>query len=74
MPPKEKITILRNDDFQDVDDELSEAMSELDSANQRIIGFLDSELETSDVASAPEDHAVEAAREEDARGTPEEVE
>lgn len=41
MPKKEKLNLQRTDDFYEVDNELTEAMDVLDSANARISSLLD---------------------------------
>jgi hypothetical protein len=43
MTDKEKITIVRSDDFTSVDEELSDAISQLDESNARIIDLLEND-------------------------------
>jgi hypothetical protein len=43
MAKKDKVNIIRNTDFDEIDLALTEAMSELDSTNVRILELLESE-------------------------------
>lgn len=38
--PREKITFIHTDDFESVDEELTQAMGELDQANDRVLDLL----------------------------------
>ena len=43
MTDKEKITIVRSDDFTSVDAELSDAIAQLDESNSRIVDLLEND-------------------------------
>lgn len=71
MAKKERVNVRRTEDFEEVDEQLSEAMSLLDAANDRIASLLDSDLtlheiersgsDTPDsVVEAPVDSATDA--------------
>ncbi|MBP8129054.1 MAG: hypothetical protein KA184_05690 [Candidatus Hydrogenedentes bacterium] len=64
MSKKEKVTLVRSDDFEKVDQELTDAMALLDSANDRVNALLQAapESERSAAAQAPSaDGAAEDA-------------
>lgn len=67
MAGKEKVDIKRSDQFQEVDDELTRAMAELDSTIERVSLIFqagdDNELPGISEKSAPEAEAVDAAAE-----------
>jgi hypothetical protein len=51
MTDKEKITIVRSDDFTSVDEELSDAISQLDESNARIIDSPEVSVEVGEESS-----------------------
>lgn len=43
MASKEKVSFVRSKEFESIDDELSEALNQLDASNERIVKLLESE-------------------------------
>lgn len=58
MSKRDKIQITRNDDYEEVDNELTQAMEALDAANLRVETLLDDQLrpeaENEEETTAPE--------------------
>lgn len=71
MARKEKVTIIRSEDFASVEDELSAALEQLENANTRVLDLLASEtapvgeerlVETPTMADAPPGGDADAAQ------------
>ncbi len=71
MARKEKVTLIRSEDFASVEDELSAALEQLENANTRVLDLLATETapveeeraeETPTMASAPPGGDAEAAQ------------
>ena len=59
MSKKEKVALHRSDDFEEMDELLSDALANLDESNQRVLSILENEdVETGE--TAPEDPAPES--------------
>ena len=69
MPRKDKISILRDDDFAEVEEALASAMDQLDDANTRIEALLASQVLAED-ASVGEDRETLEPSSENASASP----
>lgn len=69
MPRKDKIAILRDDDFAEVEEALASAMDQLDDANTRIEALLASQVLAED-ASVGEDRETSEPSSENAPALP----